>query len=113
MNRWVVESKDFLREREALADIVRDSTIDAKIAVGRNPNLAGVYLELHAAKLAASELSPHPEDQRRFVERYRRAVADEIARGEQLPVSPVREPVKREKVQQRDPRAREQERVLS
>ena len=113
LNRWVVESKDFLREREALADIVRDSTIDAKTAVGRNPNLAGVYLELHAAKLAASELSPHPVDQRRFVERYRRAVADEIARGEQLPVSPVREPVKRVKLQQRDPRAREQERALS
>jgi hypothetical protein len=44
-------------------------------------------LQLHAAELAAKTIRD-PQDQRRFVDSVRRALADSIARGE--PLSPVR-----------------------
>ena len=86
-NRWVVETDEFLRERERLAEVVRDVGIDPKRAVSQHPELAGTYGELHAARLVA--LQQHyrnPSDIDRFVNRTREAIAQEIERGE--PLSP-------------------------
>ena len=51
------------------------------------PELAGTYLSLRAAELAARGFRDS-EDQRRFVAQVRRALADDIERGE--PLQPVR-----------------------
>jgi hypothetical protein len=86
-NRWVIEKTDFFAERAQAAQVVRDSTIDPRTAVREHPELAGTYLNLRAAELAAERLRD-PEDRRRFVALLRSALADEIERGE--PLQPVR-----------------------
>jgi hypothetical protein len=85
LNRWLVETEAFLREREKLADVVRDVGIDPKTAVARHPELAGTYAELHAARLVALQQNyRHPADLERFVNRTREGIAQEIERGEPL-----------------------------
>jgi hypothetical protein len=87
LNRWLVETEQFLHEREKLADVVRDVGIDPKRAVAQHPELAGTYSELHAARLVALQQNyRHPADLERFVNRTRDAIAQEIERGE--PLSP-------------------------
>jgi hypothetical protein len=85
LNRWLVETEEFLREREKLAEVVRDVGIDPKRAVAQHPELAGTYSELHAARLVALQQNyRHPADLERFVNRTREAIAQEIERGEPL-----------------------------
>lgn len=87
LNRWLVETEEFLRERKKLAEVVRDVGIDPKRAVSQHPELAGTYGELHAARLVALQQHyRHPADVDRFVTRTREAIAQEIERGE--PLSP-------------------------
>jgi hypothetical protein len=85
LNRWLVETDTFLRERETLAAVVRDVGIDAKKAVAQHPELAGTYSDLYAARLVALQQNyRHPADLERFVNRTREAIAQEIERGEPL-----------------------------
>lgn len=85
LNRWLVETDQFLRERETLAAVVRDVGIDAKKAVAQHPELAGTYSDLYAARLVALQQNyRHPADLERFVNRTREAIAQEIERGEPL-----------------------------
>jgi len=113
LNRWLVETDDFLKERAKLAEVVRDVGIDAKAAVLKHPELAGTYGDLHAARLVALQQNyKHPADIDRFVNRTREAIAQEIERGEAL--SP---PLVRARYQGQSPNAprtqqRVQERVL-
>jgi hypothetical protein len=100
-NAWIVEKRDFFRERAQAARALRDSNVDRQQAVKQHPELLGTYLQLHAAELAAKTLRD-PEDQRRFVASVRTALADSVARGE--PLSPV--PMKEQTAQRREPRAR-------
>ena len=86
-NRWVIEKREFFEERAEAARIVSDGTIKPREAVREHPELAGTYLSLRAAELAARGLRDS-EDQRRFVAQVRRALADDIERGE--PLQPVR-----------------------
>lgn len=113
-NRWLVERQDFIQERESIARVIRDPTIDAPSAVKQHPNLVGTYMELQAAKLAAQNLYPNEEDRQRFISRFRNAVADEIARGERFSVPRLRTPAVREAAREahrKDPDLT-QERVL-
>jgi hypothetical protein len=109
LNRWLVETDTFLRERAQLAEVVRDVGIDAKKAVAQHPELAGTYGELHAARLVALQQNyRHPADLERFIDRTREAIAQEIERGE--PLSP---PLTRARYQGelgRSPRAQERSR---
>lgn len=89
-NAWILEKRDFFRERAQAARVVRDSTVDRHMAVKQHPELLGTYLQLHAAELAAKTLR-NPEDQRRFVASVRAALADSVARGEPLPPVPLKE----------------------
>ena len=82
-NRWVLEKREFFERRTAAAQVVRDETIGARDAVRQHPELVGTYLTLRAAALAAKRLGD-PGDQKRFVAQVRRALAEEIERGEQL-----------------------------
>jgi hypothetical protein len=91
-NRWIVETRDFFEARAQAARTVRDASVDPKQAVKNHPELVGTYLQVHAAELAAKRLRD-PEDQKRFVETVRSALADAVARGEPLPPVRLREPV--------------------
>ena len=89
-NRWIVETRDFLRQREEISRVVRDPNIAVEEAIKTHPNLVGTYMELHAAKLAARELYPHEQDRVKFVARVRNQLADEISRGEAFSVPRVK-----------------------
>jgi putative DNA primase/helicase len=89
-NRWAIEKSDFFAERAAAAHVVRDATIDPRSAVRDHPELAGTYLNLRAAELAAQRLRD-PEDRRQFIALLRSALADEIERGAPLPPVRLRE----------------------
>jgi hypothetical protein len=86
-NRWVIERKEFFEQRATAAQIVRDEAVGPREAVRERAELAGTYLSLRAAELASRALRD-PQDQRRFVAQVRRALADDIERGE--PLQPVR-----------------------
>jgi hypothetical protein len=86
-NRWVIEKKEFFEKRVAAAQVLRDEVVGPREAVRQHPELAGTYLNLRAAELASRALRD-PQDQRRFVAQVRRALADDIERGE--PLQPVR-----------------------
>jgi hypothetical protein len=86
-NRWVIEKREFFEERARAAEIVRDASIEPRAAVRKRPQLAGTYLNLHAAELAARALRD-PQDQKRFVAEVRSALAASIERGD--PLQPVR-----------------------
>jgi hypothetical protein len=86
-NRWIVEKRDFFANRAQAARTFRDAEIEPREAVQRYPELAGSYLQLHAAELTAQRMRD-AEDQRRFLAMVRGALADSIARGE--PLAPVR-----------------------
>jgi Large polyvalent protein-associated domain 7 len=91
-NRWMVEKRGFFEDRTRAADMVRDSAIDPRTAVREHPELAGTYLNLKAAELAARTLRD-AEDRRRFLAQVRRALAEDIERGEPLPPVRLRERV--------------------
>jgi hypothetical protein len=86
-NRWVIEKREFFDERARAADVVRDASVDPRTAVRERPQLAGTYLSLHAAELAARALRD-PQDQKRFVAEVRSALAASVERGD--PLQPVR-----------------------
>lgn len=99
-NRWILEQRSFFKERAQAARVVRDPTMDPQNAVKDRPELAGTYLKIRASELAANEIRD-PQDQRRFLTTVRRALADEVARGEVLTPVRLKEPL----IRQRDPRA--------
>jgi hypothetical protein len=86
-NRWVIERREFFEQRAAAASVLRDETVAPRRAVRQHPELAGTYLNLKAAEIAAANIRD-PEDRRRFVSLVRGALADRIERGE--PLQPVR-----------------------
>ena len=86
-NRWLIEKTAFFDKRLEAAQVVRDASIDPRTAVREHPELAGTYLNLKAAELAARALRD-AEDRRRFMALVRKALADDIERGE--PLQPVR-----------------------
>jgi hypothetical protein len=100
-NAWIVEKREFFRERAQASRVLRDASVDRQVAVKQHPELLGTYLQLHAAELAAKTLR-NPEDQRRFVASVRTALADAVSRGEPLPTVPLKETA----AQRREPRAR-------
>jgi putative DNA primase/helicase len=100
-NAWIVEKRDFFRERAQASRVLRDPNVDRQAAVKQHPELLGTYLQLHAAELAAKTLH-NPEDQRRFVASVRTALADAVARGEPLATVPLKETA----AQRQEPRMR-------
>jgi hypothetical protein len=90
-NRWVFEEHEFFTERAEAARTIRDAAVKPKTAVKSHPELVGTYLQVHAAELAAKRIRD-PQDQKRFVQLVRSALADSVARGEPLPVVRLKEP---------------------
>ena len=63
---------------------MRNPSVGAREAVRDHPELAGTYLYLKAAEEVARQKIRDPQDQRRFVETVRGALADSVARGDPL-----------------------------
>ena len=89
-NQWTIEKQEFLTARAQTAQVVRDAAIEPKEAVRQHPELAGTYVALRAAALAARSLRDS-RDQARFVSRVREALADGIQSGEPLITVRVRD----------------------
>jgi hypothetical protein len=89
-NRWVVEKRTFFDARAEAAHTVRDNQVDPRTAVTGHPELAGTYLQMRAAELAAQQFR-NPKDRQTFVTQVRARLADAIARGEPLPRVQLRE----------------------
>jgi hypothetical protein len=106
-NRWIVEKQSFFEARAAAAETLRDPTINPKQAVRQHPELVGTYLQVHAAEIASRRFRD-PEDQRKFVERVRSALAASVARGEPLPPVRLRER-STERAERRSPKSRDRE----
>jgi len=86
-NRWIIERSDFFERRAAAAGVLRDPAIAPQQGMRTHPELAGTYLNLRAAEIAARTMRD-AADQQRFVTLVRNAMADQIERGE--PLQPVR-----------------------
>jgi hypothetical protein len=105
-NRWVIEKQEFFEQRAATAKALRDEAIGPREAVLKHPELTGTYLNLRAAELASRALRD-PQDRRRFVAQVRRALADDIERGEPLQPVRLRERIATRAVKDRGPLSRE------
>jgi len=85
---WKVEREDFLEARRELASVVRNANANPREVVRKYPQLAGTMQDVQAAQLLAGRDYADARDQSRFVERVRRAIAEDIERGG--PLTPVR-----------------------
>lgn len=110
-NRWVVEKREFFAARSTAARTVRDTSIGAGEAMQEHPELAGTYLYLKGAEEIARRKIRDPEDQKRFVETVRGALADSIARGEPLAAVRLKERIPGVRVPKRPLRENEREQV--
>jgi Large polyvalent protein-associated domain 7 len=86
---WVVEKRAFFQARAQAAQTLRDVAIKPVEAVRRHPELAGSYLNLHAAELVARSFRD-PRDRTTFVEEVRKMLAESIARGAPWPRARLR-----------------------
>jgi hypothetical protein len=81
---WILEKRDFFEARARAAETLRSRAISPTEGVRQHPELAGSYLNLNAAELAARRLKC-PEDRKTFVDSIRERLADSIARGDPFP----------------------------
>ncbi|HEY6641054.1 LPD7 domain-containing protein [Povalibacter sp.] len=99
-NRWVVEQRQFLEEREKAAQVLRNPSVAAAQGSREHPELVGAYLQVHAAELAAKQFRD-PQDQKKFVALVRAAIADSVQRGEALPAVRLRQSESERRVAER------------
>jgi hypothetical protein len=85
--RWLLEKREFFETRARAAEVLRNATIEPRDGARSYPMLAGSYLNLHGAELAARTMRDR-EDRKKFLQLIRNALADSIARGD--PLQPVR-----------------------
>ncbi len=84
-NRWSVETQAFVEQRREASEQIRDRALDPKEVVRSQPELAGAFLAVRGAEVIAQTKIPHPEDQTKFVELVRTAIAGGVERGEPMP----------------------------
>ena len=90
-NHWQVETRTFAQERGEMAATVRDRKVSADRAVEKFPALTGTYAALREAELYAEQTYADPQTRRRFQAKVREDLADDIARGEPLVTTRVRQ----------------------
>jgi len=105
-NRWVLETQEFFEKRAQVGRVLRDASLSPRDATQRHPELAGTYVGLRAAELASSRLRD-PEDRRRFLAQVRRALAEDIERGEPLLAVRLRERAASRATREHSPLTRE------
>ncbi len=85
-NQWSLERKDFIDQREQMAEVFRNPDVSAAQAVKEHPELEGSYLKLQLAR-AFAEQNYTGGNREAFVARTRVVLAKDIEYG--LPLEPV------------------------
>jgi hypothetical protein len=86
-NQWILETKEFLDRRSAMADTFRNTAVSAADAVRQYPELEGSYLQLQMARAGAEQRATSAEARAQFVDHLRAHLARTIECGQ--PLEPV------------------------
>jgi putative DNA primase/helicase len=86
-NQWIVERKDFLDERQRMAEVLRNAETPAADAIRRHPELEGSYLQLQMGRALAEQQFRDKAQREQFVDHLRSHIAQRIEFGQ--PLDPV------------------------
>ena len=86
-NQWIVERKDFLDERQRMAEVLRNTETPAADAIRRHPELEGSYLQLQMGRALAEQQFRDKAQREQFVDHLRSHIAQRIEFGQ--PLDPV------------------------
>lgn len=86
-NQWIVERKDFLEERQRMAEVLRDQSMSAADGVRRHPELEGSYMQLQIGRALAEQQFRDKAQREQFVDHLRAHIAQRVEFGQ--PLDPV------------------------
>ena len=86
-NQWIVERKDFLDERQRMAEVLRDQSLSAADGARRHPELEGSYMQLQLGRALAEQQFRDKAQRDQFVDHLRAHIAQRIEFGQ--PLDPV------------------------
>jgi Large polyvalent protein-associated domain 7 len=87
-NQWSVERKEFLDQRQDMAAVFRDPSINASEGIKRHAGLEGSYRKLEMGQVHAQEQYSSNTHRMQFVEHLREYLAKSIEYGQ--PLEPAR-----------------------
>ena len=86
-NQWIVERKDFLDERQRMAQVLRSTETPAADGIRRHPELEGSYMQLQMGRALAEQQFRDKAQREQFVDHLRAHIAQRIEFGQ--PLDPV------------------------
>ncbi|MBV6418384.1 MAG: hypothetical protein CMLOHMNK_03215 [Steroidobacteraceae bacterium] len=86
-NQWIVERKNFLDERQRMADVLRNTETPAADGIRRHPELEGSYMQLQMGRALAEQQFRDKAQREQFVDHLRAHIAQRIEFGQ--PLDPV------------------------
>jgi putative DNA primase/helicase len=86
-NQWIVERKDFLDERQRIAEVLRNRDMPAADGIRRHPELEGSYMQLQMGRALAEQQFRDKAQREQFVDHLRSHIARRIEFGQ--PLDPV------------------------
>ncbi len=86
-NQWIVERKNFLDERQRMAEVLRNAETPAADGIRRHPELEGSYLQLQMGRALAEQQFRDKAQREQFVDHLRSHIAQRIEFGQ--PLDPV------------------------
>ena len=86
-NQWIVERKNFLDERQRMADVLRNTEMPAADGIRRHPELEGSYMQLQMGRALAEQQFRDKAQREKFVDHLRAHIAQRIEYGR--PLDPV------------------------
>ena len=86
-NQWIVERKNFLDERQRMAEVLRNAEMPAADGIRRHPELEGSYMQLQMGRALAEQQFRDKAQREQFVDHLRAHIAQRIEYGR--PLDPV------------------------
>lgn len=86
-NQWIVERKNFLDERQRMAEVLRNAETPAADGIRRHPELEGSYMQLQMGRALAEQQFRDKAQREQFVDHLRSHIAQRIEFGQ--PLDPV------------------------
>lgn len=86
-NQWIVERKNFLDERQRMAEVLRNAEMPAADGIRRHPELEGSYMQLQMGRALAEQQFRDRAQREQFVDHLRSHIAQRIEYGQ--PLDPV------------------------
>jgi len=86
-NQWIVERKNFLDERQRMAEVLRNAEMPAADGIRRHPELEGSYMQLQMGRALAEQQFRDKAQREQFVDHLRSHIAQRIEFGQ--PLDPV------------------------